>query len=48
LAKRKDGEDIEVNNCSSFELAAALRFSIEAAILLITAKRAGYTAVSFP
>ena len=45
---RKAGDDIEENNCINFEEAAALRFSIYAAILLITAISAGYIAVSFP
>jgi hypothetical protein len=48
FARRNDGEDIDENKCSNFELAEALRFSMYAATLLITENNAGYTAVSFP
>lgn len=41
FASKKEGDDIEANNCINFEDAEALRFSIYAAILLITANKAG-------
>ena len=41
LARRKDGEDIELNNCMILEQVAALRPSKYAAMLLMTANNAG-------
>jgi len=48
LESRKPGDDIEENNCNSFDEADALKSSRYAAILLMTARRAGYIAVSLP
>lgn len=48
FASKKLGEDIEEKSWRSFEEADALRFSRYAAILLITASKAGYIAVSLP
>jgi hypothetical protein len=48
LSKRDCRRDIEENNCRSFDEAAALKFSRYAAMLLMTANKAGYIAVSLP
>jgi hypothetical protein len=41
LANKKDGEDIELNNCIIFEQVGPLKPSRYPAMLLITARRAG-------
>ncbi len=46
LARRKDGDDMELNSCTSFELVTGLIASRNGVMLLITASRAGYIAVS--
>ena len=48
LAKRNDGDDIELKSNMILEQVAGLRPSRYADTLLMTAKRAGYIAVSFP
>lgn len=48
LAKRNDGDDMELKRSMIFRHVAELRPSRYAATLLITARRAGYIAVSFP
>lgn len=48
LANRKLGADMDINSCSNLEHVSATRCSTYGAILLITARRAGYTAFSLP
>lgn len=48
LANRKLGADMDVNSCSNLEHASGTRCSTYGAMLLITARRAGYTALSLP
>ena len=48
LASRKPGDDIDEKRWRSFEETEALIFSRYAAMLLITASKAGYIACSFP
>ena len=48
LAKRKDGDDMELKRSMILRHVAELRPSRYAATLLMTARRAGYIAVSFP
>jgi len=48
LARRKDGEDMDENNCRSLELVVPLMSSKYADMLLITANKAGYMTESLP
>jgi hypothetical protein len=48
LASRNEGEDMELNNCMILAQVGPLSPSRYAAMLLMTARSAGYMAESFP